>query len=441
MNVPQRLTTADALAAAQETRSLELGQNILGCVPGMFQKYFDGRAALVVSDSNTYSAAGQAVLGAIRECGLPTLEPFVFTDDDLYAEHRFVQRLEESLGKHSAIPIAVGAGTINDVVKLAAHRCGRQYLCVATAASMDGYTAYGSSITYEGSKQTFDCPAPIGVIADLEVIAAAPAEMKAWGYADLIAKVTAGADWIVADLLGVEPIVELPWNIVQGGLRQAVCDPAGIASGTPEALTGLVEGLMLGGFAMQAMRSSRPASGAEHQFSHLWDMQHHTYNGQAPSHGQKVGVATVAVTALYEQLLDCPRMPISPAEAVALWPSAAAHAQAIDALFDDPTLRELAQRETQAKAIDRDALLVQLTQLEQRWPELCDRLREQLIPLDQLQDMLRQVGAPTEPEQIGITAERLQQSFRQAQMIRRRFTVLDLALRLGQLEQWASRVS
>src|SRR5690606_11568411 len=139
-------------------------------------------------------------------------------------------RLEESLRSHSAIPVAVGAGTINDLVKLAAHRCGRQYLCVATAASMDGYTVYGSSITFEGSKQTFDCPAPIGVIADLEVIAAAPAEMKAWGYADLLAKVTAGAEWIVADLLGVEPIVELPWNIVQGGLRQAVGDPAGIAA-------------------------------------------------------------------------------------------------------------------------------------------------------------------------------------------------------------------
>ena len=52
---------------------------------------------------------------------------------------------------------------------------------------------------------------------------------------------------------------------------------------------------MFGGFAMQSSKSSRPASGAEHQFSHLWDMQHHTHNGVAPSHGFKVGVATLAV--------------------------------------------------------------------------------------------------------------------------------------------------
>ena len=91
-------------------------------------------------------------------------------------------------------------------MKLAAHRTGRQYLCVATAASMDGYTAYGRRSRTTGSKQTFDCPAPRAVVADIDVIAAAPPELTASGYADLLAKITAGADWIVADALGVEPI-------------------------------------------------------------------------------------------------------------------------------------------------------------------------------------------------------------------------------------------
>ena len=53
--------------------------------------------------------------------------------------------------------------------ELAAHRAGREsYLCVATAASMDGYTAFGASITHEGAKQTFSCPAPRAVVADLD---------------------------------------------------------------------------------------------------------------------------------------------------------------------------------------------------------------------------------------------------------------------------------
>ena len=67
-------------------------------------------------------------------------------------------------------------------------------MVAATAASMDGYTAYGAPTTHPGSKQTFDCPAPPAVLADLDVSARAPEGMNASGYADLPAKCTAGAD-------------------------------------------------------------------------------------------------------------------------------------------------------------------------------------------------------------------------------------------------------
>ena len=72
---------------------------------------------------------------------------------------------------------------------------------------------------------------------------------------------------------------------------------------------------------MQAARSSRPASGAEHQFSHLWDMQHHTHDGVAPSHGFKVGIGTLASLALYEVLLRRDVEHLDVDAAVARWPS------------------------------------------------------------------------------------------------------------------------
>ena len=105
------------------------------------------------------------------------------------------------LKKTDAIPVAVGSGVINDLTKLTAHRCGRRYMCVGTAASMDGYTAYGASITYQGNKQTFDCPAPYGMALDPRIAAKAPKAMSASGYADLIAKIPAGADWMIADVV------------------------------------------------------------------------------------------------------------------------------------------------------------------------------------------------------------------------------------------------
>jgi glycerol-1-phosphate dehydrogenase [NAD(P)+] len=54
--------------------------------------------------------------------------------------------------------------------------------------------------------------------------------------------------------------------------------------------------------------------------------------------------------------------------------------------------------------------------------------------------MLRDVGAPTEPEQIGITRERLRHSYWQAWCIRRRFTVLDLAVRAGVLDDCLKQI-
>ena len=430
----QRISIAEALRAARETRCLELGKGVLGRTPEVFRRQFGDKPALLVADTNTFAAAGQAVQEAFRQAGHACREPFVFTDRKLYAEHKYVTALEEALKGHDAIPVAVGSGTINDLTKLASHRNGRPYLVVATAASMDGYTAFGASITYQGSKQTFNCPAPTAVVADLDVICAAPEGMNASGYADLLAKVPAGADWLVADALGLEPIDPTAWSIVQGGLRAAVAYPVGVRNRDAEAVRQLTEGLMLSGFAMQSSQTSRPASGAEHQFSHLWDMQHHVHKGQAPPHGFKVGVATLAVTGLYEYLLTRNLEDLDVASCCARWPSDAERRQRARGLFSQEDLTAVALKESQAKWVDAATLGRQLETLRRVWPELKGRLRPQLVPRVELRNMLLTAGAPVEPEEIGVSRARLRASFEQAYFLRRRFTSLDLAERCGLLE-------
>lgn len=441
MTVPARtLTLTEALHAARETRALVIGAGVLDQTPRVFREQFGERPAVIVTDANTLAVAGDLVAGAFRAANHPLLEMFVFRAPDLYAEHRFVVELETSLRRHTAIPVAVGAGTLNDLTKLAAHRADRPYLCVATAASMDGYTAYGASITHLGSKQTFLCPAPVAVLADLQVICNSPAEMSAWGYADLLSKGTAGADWIVADALGAEPIDPQAWAIVQGRLREMVADPVGVRARHPEAIGRLVEGLMLSGFAMQAAKSSRPASGAEHQFSHLWDMQHHTHSGYAPSHGFKVGIGTLAVTALYEQLLAQPLDQLDVERCVAAWPDAETWVKRATELLGAGELSECATKELRAKHSSPAQLRAQLETLRSLWPALREKVRAQLLPLSTLRQMLHAAGAPTEPEQIGITRERLRRSYWQAFCIRRRFTMLDLAARTGLLDSCLDQI-
>ncbi len=429
-----KLTAQEALQSARETRALEIGRDILGNTAAVFQKQFGSRPAVLVTDLHTIEVAGKAVLDSFRNSGHSCLEPFVYRDPNLYAEHSFVVELENSLRTHDAIPVAVGSGTINDLTKLAAHRTNRPYMCVATAASMDGYTAFGASITFNGSKQTFNCPAPTAVLADIEIIRKAPPEMTASGYADLLAKITAGADWIVADALGIELIDPPAWKIVQGGLRDSLSDPVGARNGNPEAIEKLTEGLMLGGFAMQWSKTSRPASGAEHQFSHLWDMQHHTHNGNAPSHGFKVGVATLAVANFYEFLLQQPLENLDVENCCAAWPDEAAVTQTIQKMFPEKEIADKSIEETLAKYISREQLREQLNHLRVIWPELKMRLQNHLLPAVTMKRMLSDVGAPTEPEQIGISRERMRESYRQAYHLRRRFTVLDLAVRTNLLE-------
>ena len=431
---PEKVPLAEALIAGGETRSLELGQGVLGRTPEVFRQHFGDKPALLVADTNTFVVAGQAVVEAFRRAGQPCREPFVFTDPQLYAEHKYVAALEAALQGNDAIPVAVGAGTINDLTKLAAHRTGRRYLTVGTAASMDGYTAFGASITYQGSKQTFSCPAPLAVVADLDVICAAPEGMNASGYADLLAKTAAGADWLVADALGVEAIDRKAWNIVQGGLREAVADPAGVRSRSREATRRLTEGLMLSGLSMQWTKTSRPASGAEHQFSHLWDMQHHVHKGQTPAHGFKVGIGTLAVTALYEYLLGQKLENTDVEDCCVRWPDNAAREASVRALFSQADLTRVALQESQAKWVEAAGLRRQLTLLRTVWPVLKARLVQQLIPFQELKAMLRTAGAPVEPEEIGISRARLRESFLQAYYLRRRFTALDLAARCGLLE-------
>lgn len=428
-----------ALTAARETKCLRLGHGVRRETGEVFAGLHGSSPAMVIADEHTFAAAGRDVADSLRAMGQASAPPLILRGPaagaPVMAEYGYVDRVRETLSATDAVPIAVGSGTISDLTKLAAHQVGRPYIAVATAASMDGYTAYGASITFEGSKQTFDCPAAQAVIADLDVIGTAPDGMNASGYADLVAKIPAGADWLAADAAGIEEMNPAAWDTVQRRLRQWCADPEGIPRRNPEAVRGLITGLLMTGFAMQTARSSRPASGAEHQFSHLWDMEHHTHNGAAPSHGFKVGIGSLASTALYEALLKMPLGGFEVQEAVDTWPDAAAMEREIEELFDIEELAAKARQESFAKHPSREQLREQLTTLKAAWPTLAERLRAQLLPYAELRGMLAAAGAPVDSREIGISPERLALSCRKAYHIRRRYTVLDLARRMGKFDE------
>ncbi|MGV3546126.1 MAG: sn-glycerol-1-phosphate dehydrogenase [Pedobacter sp.] len=431
---------ANALKSASETKALVIGQDVLKLTSKLFKEQFPDKKAIIVADIITFGIAGETVVKQFESEGIAQEQAYIYTDPEIYAEYKYVDELVEVLKQHNAIPVAVGSGTINDLTKLAAHLTNRPYMCVATAASMDGYTAFGASITANGAKQTFNCPAPQACLADIDILSAAPTEMTASGYADLFAKITAGADWILADELNVEPIDETAWSIVQDGLHEALADPKGTKNGDINAVTQLTEGLMLGGFAMQWSKSSRPASGAEHQFSHLWNMEHHLNNGEHVSHGFQVSIGTLAITALYDVVLKTDLDKLDIQAALKQWPTLDELKKQSLAIFEGSDFPEIGWQETKAKYIDHQELEKQLQILKDNWPNIKQRLAQQIVPFEEAKARLATVGAPTEPEHIGISKAKLKETFVRAQYIRRRFTILDLAVRTGYLDQWLDQL-
>lgn len=425
-----------ALQRARDTKALEFGPGAMEKLPEMLDTLFPGKEIVIVADENTYRAAGSEVFRILNAAGVPMRENFIFRDPELYAEWSYLEELESYIGQTDAVPVAVGSGVINDLTKLASHHLGRRYIIVGTAASMDGYTAYGASITYEGNKQTFDCPAPLGVVFDPAIAAKAPAGMSASGYADLLAKVPAGADWLISDAVGSEPIDDFAFGLVQKNLRKALSDPSAVANGDVEATGMLADGLIMSGFAMQAISSSRPASGTDHQFSHFWDMEGLCYKGRHVSHGFKVGIGTMVSTACLEFLISKDLTNLDIDSCVASWPTWEEQEKYIRKIFEGkPGHLARGLAESEAKYCGPEGVRSQLESISACWPELREKIRNQIIPFEDVRKMLKLAGAPSGPEEIGVSKARLRDTFRCIPFMRNRFTGIDLIYRAGLLDE------
>lgn len=431
-----------ALADADDTSEVVMGYDVLDQTGRVFKELFGDAAAIVIADGNTWSVAGEAVTQSLRDAGVPIKDPFVFPGHPtLYASYENAEKLRDYLREIDAIPCSIGSGSLNDLTKRASDELGRRYMNVCTAASMDGYAAFGASLSEKGFKHTMSCRAPQALIADLPTMARAPQRCTASGLGDLIEKIPAGADWIIADELGIEPIDDEVWNLVQGPLPRAISDPVGLAQGKPEAFEGLAEGLIMSGLSMQKYRiSSRPASGAGHQFSHVWEMEGLGMDQDPPlTHGLKVGLGTIAVLALWERILKLDFSNIDVDARVAAWPTAGELEAKVRASFTG-NMVEPAVKETMAKYLSVEQLRERLELIRTKWPEIKKRCEAQVMPAAHVEKILSDVGAVTHPQQIGLTEKRFHDTYLRCRMIRSRYTLVDFLEETGVLEEQTDKL-
>ncbi|MEG2240837.1 MAG: iron-containing alcohol dehydrogenase, partial [Alistipes sp.] len=199
--------------------------------------------------------------------------------------------------------------------------------------------------------------------------------------------------------------------------------------------------LLLSGFAMQAIQSSRPASGAEHQFSHLWDMEHLIFHDASVSHGFKVGIGTLASTAFLEMLLATPVDELDVEACVAAWKPWSEVEREIDRVFaGNPDLAARGRAESKGKQVDQEGLRRQLTSLKTNWADLRQRISERILPFEEVRRRLELVGAPFTPEQIGVSPARLRAAFEKMPYMRNRFSIIDVAFRCNYMDSWLDRL-
>jgi glycerol-1-phosphate dehydrogenase [NAD(P)+] len=422
-----------AVARSANVAEVLIGRGVIAQAGAAYARHLTGPACLM-ADARGWAAAGPAVEAAFRAAGIAVRAHVI----PAVPRPKPTVELARALGAVLApgeTPVAVGSGVMNDVVKYAAFNAGLPYLCVATAASMDGYTSGGAPLSEAGFKKTIPCRPARVVVGDLDVIAAAPPEMTGWGYGDLAGKVPAGGDWIIADALGIEPIDDVAWPMVQDGLAGWLSAPDRIAAGDPAAIEGLFRGLVLVGLAMEAHGSSRPASGADHQVAHLWEMQDLHYRGERVSHGACVSVGAVAVLRLYDWLSRQDLTLIDPVAASAAAPTLEVKAREIAHHLGRDGIGARALDETTAKHQDGADLAARLERLRMVWPDLSARLAAQVWPVDRMVGHLRTARAPADPAEIGLTMADLREAVLRARFLRSRYTVLDLLEETGLLHR------
>ena len=438
-----------ALERATDTKFCVVGDGVIKQVAAVFCEQFpDAEVAIVICDPRTRAAAGEQVEEMLRTAGKQVCEHVLETDGrTFHADYRYVDEVRQAIkaaiaagNGRKTIPVAVGSGVVNDLTKLAAGELSLPYMVCATAASVDGYSSFGAAIrSPEGAKQTYACPAPVAIVADLDVMRPAPAWMAASGFADLMAKVPAGADWILAHELGAAEWHDSAWHTVQDGLKDAISNPEGVAAMETEPLSRFVEGLMLGGFAMQDMQSSRPASGAEHLFSHLLEMRDHTFKGDIVPHGIQVGVFTLFMCRVYELMLAFDYSNLDVEACLANWKPLEEQVKDGEAAFAGTRFPDIGVKAVRAKYTDRETTRRRLEDFKARWPQIKEKLQHQLVPSAEIERRLRVVGAPTTPEGIGSTVAASLADARKTIFMRDRYMALDFLALTGQLDDFAQR--
>ena len=416
-------------------RAYRVAHDIAAQLPELLQELGYARPYLVM-DVHTERVQGAAVRAALQAAGFEA-PSFVFPDDELVPDEHAIALLDAAVATCETQPdlwIAVGSGTLNDLVRYVSHRRDQPYLVVATAPSMDGYASGVSPLILERMKQTFPARSPLAILADPAVLAAAPDEMLAAGVGDVLGKFTSLADWQLARLIigeGYCPFVARRVALSRDHVLEQI--PA-IVARDEKAVEALFNALVEVGVAMDYNGDSRPASGAEHHLAHFWEMQHLFAAQPIVLHGRQVAYGALLIADLWWKLPDRPPTSAS-ADADVPWTHAGSVADweaGIRGVYGEAAAPVLKLAATE-QLHDPAARARRLSAIHAHWDEIL-ALRAQLPTRATLEAAYAKMpgqALPREGEAVGVDPDLAAAGLRWARDLRSRYTVLRLYEDLG----------
>lgn len=438
--------TAEAKGQAKKTQHIGVGTDQLAQVGPWLAQAHPGQTHQVVCDAHTKTAAADALLGALQSAGLDAslhvVEPRE-GEDHVTCGDEEIDALRTHLAPLSGVnAIAVGAGSINDIVKMATAKLDRPYQCVATAASMNGYTSAIAAVLSRGVKRTLPAQQAQAVFADVDVLRKAPAYLNLAGFGDLLSKPYSNADWRLSAFVRGVPYEERPAKLLDTAFDALLGAADSVGKAETQGIELLAATIILSGFTMAIAGTSAPASGGEHLLSHYWDMEQHCHDRPLRGlHGTQVGIATRMSAMLFERLVGLEATDIDPDAAAARLPDAS-YLDGLAARHHGltPAVIEEVRAQIEAKQKTGDALREELSAVRANWPEIQATLRELLMPSSRMRDALAAVGAPGRPSELQVSREHAIRTLTVCREIRSRYVAMDLIADLGLLPTWSAEV-
>ncbi len=407
-----------------------VGPDALGRLAGYLDEHDLGLLSLV-ADSRTYEAYGRKLEHSLRAAGR-IVKTVLLPGSEVVADERYLVKLLLAVDTTQQAFLAVGAGTIHDIVRFVADRTRIPFISIPTAPSVDGFPSAGAPIMLDGFKQTIPARPPLAIFADLETLCKAPRPMIAAGFGDTIGKYTSLADWRLGQLLWEEPYDAAVAARTQRAVDACVARAGSISQADRDSVHLLTTSLVESGLSMAEVGHSRSASGTEHHLSHFWEMQLFRQGRPAVLHGAKVGVGLLTAARLYDCIRQMPASEARSRLASSSWPDPAEEARRIRAEFGSAAELVLAE---QAPFLTMTAARAGVLRhdIVANWPRILTIAAS--VPAAQtLATLLRQVGGPSEVQSLGLAADDHRRALQFGHYLRDRFTVLKLAHFLGLLQ-------